>query len=64
MRVRQGSFSRFTNESKFTENLNTKRIAAEALLEGEELREKLKGKRILLVRTEKDSWELKNAFRL
>lgn len=60
---REGMCSRFTNESKFwKDDLPAIRIAEEALKEGDLLREKLKGKRILF--DVKIDRELKNAFRL
>lgn len=60
---REGMCSRFTNESKFWKDKTPAiKFAREASKEGDLLREKLKGHRILFdVKTER---ELKNAFRL
>lgn len=62
--VLRGNFSKFTHESKFIENINTEKLAEKAKTEGDELRNKIKGKRILLDLTQKDSRDLLNAFRL
>lgn len=42
-----GRYSIFVNPSKFESGINTKIIAAQAILEGDALREKLKNKRII-----------------
>lgn len=46
----EGKRAYFTNESKFTEKINTRLTAEEALKEGQKLRTKLFGKRILEVK--------------
>lgn len=46
----EGKRAYFTNHSKFTENINTRLSAQEAVKEGKELRAKLFGKRILEVK--------------
>lgn len=43
----EGKRAFFTNNSKFTENINTRLNAQEAIQEGISLRKKLEGKRIL-----------------
>lgn len=61
---REGRCSRFTNASKFdTDWTNTQKMAQEAIREGEKLRKRLEGHRILLAVDHMDR-ELKNAFRL
>ena len=42
-----GRYSVFVNPSKFESGINTKIMAAQAILEGDALREKLKNKRVL-----------------
>lgn len=58
---REGRCSRFTNESKFIGTTNTKKMAEEAIREGDRIRKMISGHRILLDLTQR---ELKNAFRL
>lgn len=62
---REGRCSRFTNESKF-ERTNTYEMAKDAIREGEELRRKLIGHRVLEVpyAIQHEDRELMNAFRL
>lgn len=61
---REGRCSRFTNASKFdTDRTNTQKMAQEAIREGEALRQKLVGHRILMASEHLDR-DLKNAFRL
>ena len=57
---REGRCSRFTNESKFL-GTNTRKMAEEAIREGDRIRKMISGRRILLDLRER---ELKNAFRL
>lgn len=59
--IRRGKLSKFTHESKFTEKINTKLTAQEAITEGNKLREMIAGKTIHVVN---DDYELMNSFRL
>lgn len=59
--VLRGKLSRFTHESKFTERINTKIMAKEAIEEGNNLRNRLKNRRVLDL---SDHSQLMNAFRL
>jgi hypothetical protein len=61
MQIRRGKYSINTHPSKFTENINTKKFADQAVNEGYTLRNQLNGRRILEAT---DEWELKNAWRL
>lgn len=62
--LREGYNSRFTNESKFWgENSSSNTMAAKAIFEGDELRRKLQGHRIL-VDVSHTERELRNAFKL
>lgn len=55
MFTRRGKYSIFTSPSKFESTINTKAIAAQAILEGNALREKLKDKIIFeIAEEEKD----------
>lgn len=47
MHCLRGNYSKFINPSKFDSRINTDMIASQAILEGDSLREKIKGKRIL-----------------
>lgn len=47
MNVLRGRYSKYVNESKFESNINTINAALLAIKEGEDLRNKLKGKRVL-----------------
>lgn len=63
---REGRCSRFTNESKFdSDRSNTRKMAQEAIREGEALRQKLQGHRVLIPNEYETSLDrdLKNAFR-
>lgn len=59
----RGSLSIYTNESKFTENINTKNTAEVACIEGDILRDQLLGHRILECPS-RYKRDLMNSFRL
>jgi len=60
--VREGRYSKYTNESKFGGTRNTDTFAEEAISDGDKLRKKIAGRRILP--DLRDERELKNSFRL